>query len=73
MRKEHASKLLGVGRKHSKSELRDAYLALIRKIHPDVSTEEGATERAAKLNEAYEVLLEVLTRIESFHPIVIVL
>lgn len=62
MKKERAQQILGVRRKSSKAEIREAYLGLIRHAHPDVSMDKGATEQAALLNEAYEVLLKVFWR-----------
>ena len=59
MRIEQARQLLGLGYKSSKIEVREAYLKLIRQIHPDVSMDEDATEKAVELNEAYELLLNV--------------
>ncbi len=48
--------LLGVSRTASGDEIKSAYRKLAVKYHPDRNKEEGASERFAKINEAYAVL-----------------
>lgn len=47
---------LGVGRKASPNELKNAYRQLAKEYHPDVNSEPGAEERFKEINEAYAVL-----------------
>ncbi|MEX2671843.1 MAG: J domain-containing protein [Phycisphaeraceae bacterium] len=47
---------LGVKRDATQDEIRRAYRKLARKHHPDVSKDTDASEKFAKLGEAYEVL-----------------
>ncbi len=47
---------LGVERGASAEEIRKAYRRLARKVHPDVSKEEGAEERFKEVSEAYQTL-----------------
>jgi Ca-activated chloride channel family protein len=42
--------------------IKQAYRQLVRRYHPDVSDEEGATERFHEIQKAYEVLLDPLQR-----------
>ncbi len=48
--------LLGVERTATDAEIKKAFRALAREVHPDVSTEPGAEERFKEIVEAYEVL-----------------
>lgn len=48
--------LLGVDRKATQDEIKQAYRRLARKFHPDVSKEKDAEEKFKSLQEAYEVL-----------------
>ena len=48
--------LLGVSKSSSKEEIKKAYKTLAKKYHPDVSKEEGASEKFKKISEAYAVL-----------------
>ncbi len=54
--------LLGVTRKASDDEIKQAYRRLARKYHPDVSREPYAEERIKEINEAYEVLRDPIKR-----------
>lgn len=49
--------LLGVPRDASKGQIRAAYVAKMKQLHPDVNPDAGATAAAAQLNAAYDVLL----------------
>ena len=49
--------ILGVDRKASDKEIKDAYRRLARKHHPDANPgDKGSEERFKEINEAYEVL-----------------
>ena len=48
--------LLGVARAASEAEIKRAFRALARELHPDVSDEPDAEERFREVVEAYEVL-----------------
>lgn len=48
--------VLGVDRKASQDDIKQAYRRLARKYHPDVSKESNAEEKFKNLQEAYEVL-----------------
>lgn len=48
--------ILGVDKKASQDELKQAYRRLARKYHPDVSKEPHAEEQFKNVQEAYEVL-----------------
>lgn len=49
--------ILQVDRGASRRQVRAAYVALIRQLHPDVNDSADATARAAALNAAYENLM----------------
>lgn len=69
MGKDKAFQILGMNRRNSRPEIREAYLTLIRQFHPDVSMDEDAHERSVELNQAYQTLLQVfgsLDRIKHF-------
>src|SRR6185295_5303789 len=48
--------VMGVDRKASAEEIKNAYRKLARKYHPDVSKEPGAEEKFKEVGEAYETL-----------------
>jgi len=48
--------VLGIDKKASQDEIKQAYRRLARKYHPDVSKEQNAEEKFKNLQEAYEVL-----------------
>lgn len=48
--------VLGIDRKASQDDIKQAYRRLARKYHPDVSKEANAEEKFKNLQEAYEVL-----------------
>ena len=48
--------VLGIAESASRQEIRRAYLHFIRRTHPDRNPRPDAAARAARLNEAYEVL-----------------
>ncbi|CAG9327701.1 unnamed protein product [Blepharisma stoltei] len=53
-------KALGLSEKSTESEIRQAYLNLVKKHHPDCPT--GSTERFKEINEAYEILSDKTLR-----------
>jgi molecular chaperone DnaJ len=54
--------LLGVSRSASEAEIKKAFRALARTLHPDVSDAPDAQERFREVVEAYEVLSKAETR-----------
>jgi molecular chaperone DnaJ len=54
--------LLGVQRGASEEEIKKAFRALARELHPDVSDDPNAEERFREIAEAYEVLSKPETR-----------
>ena len=54
--------LLGVARDASEAEIKKAFRALARELHPDVSDAPDADERFREVVEAYEVLSKSETR-----------
>src|SRR5438876_6431421 len=54
--------LLGVRRDASEAEIKKAFRALARELHPDVSDAPDAEERFREVVEAYEVLSKSETR-----------
>ncbi len=57
-------KVIGVAEDASADEIKKAYRKLARQHHPDLSKDEGATERFKELGEAYEVLKDPAKREE---------
>lgn len=56
--------LLGVGPSADDDTLRKAYRLLARKHHPDVSSDPNAHENMARINEAFETLIDNVRRME---------
>lgn len=56
-------RVLGVSRHAGKDEIRKAYLALVRKWHPDHNKTKGAEEKFKSISEAYEVLRDDAKRL----------
>ena len=54
--------LLGVARDADEQEIKKAFRALARRLHPDVSEEADAELRFREVSEAYEVLSNPETR-----------
>src|SRR3954449_7665267 len=54
--------LLGIPRDASEAEIKKAFRALARELHPDVSEAPDAEERFREVVEAYEVLSKSETR-----------
>lgn len=48
--------ILGVDRNASQSDVKKAYFKKAKEFHPDVNKSDGAKEKFAEINEAYEVL-----------------
>lgn len=53
---EDPYKLLGVSRSASDAEIRKAYRALAKKLHPDVNPDKNAAERFKNISAAYALL-----------------
>lgn len=45
------------------SEIKKAYRKQVKKYHPDINPDPSSADRIIKINEAYEVLSEVSTRV----------
>ncbi len=56
--------ILGISQKASHESLRLAYRELARKHHPDVDDDPKAHERMAKINAAFEILIDPVRRLE---------
>jgi DnaJ-class molecular chaperone len=48
--------ILGVNRNATNADLKKAYFKMAKEYHPDVNKSEGAKEKFAEVNEAYETL-----------------
>lgn len=53
---ERARELLEVSPDASEEEIRDAYVKLVKRVHPDRSKDPEATRKTQELNAAYELL-----------------
>ncbi|SMB87056.1 curved DNA-binding protein [Pasteurella testudinis DSM 23072] len=56
--------VLGVSKDASLNEIKKAYRKLVRKYHPDISTEANADEKTSEINVAYETLKDTEKRAE---------
>lgn len=56
--------VLGVDPKAKPSDLRSAYRKLARKFHPDVNADPKAHEHMARINTAFETLIDPVRRME---------
>jgi len=54
---------LGISRNANDGEIKKAYRAAARKLHPDVNVEAGATEHFLNVKDAYETLIDPDTRL----------
>ena len=54
--------VLGISRSADADKIRSAHRALARKFHPDMNKEDGAAERFAEIQEAYDVLSDTEKR-----------
>lgn len=54
--------ILGVSRDATPQQIKRAYLALVRRYHPDVNPDAAAHEHFLKIQEAYHVLSDALKR-----------
>lgn len=54
--KKNLYEILGVSPNATKEEIREKYIELVKKYHPDVNSSEDATEKSQEINEAYDVL-----------------
>jgi molecular chaperone DnaJ len=48
--------VLGCSRGSSQEEIKKAYFVKAKKFHPDINKDEGAKEKFAEINNAYETL-----------------
>jgi molecular chaperone DnaJ len=55
LRKDYYS-VLGVNKGSTAADIKKAYFKLAKEYHPDVNKTEGAKEKFAEINEAYETL-----------------
>lgn len=58
---------LGVQKDASQDEITRAYRDAARRLHPDVNIEPGATEHFLNVKEAYEILIDPLSRAAYDH------
>lgn len=56
--------VLGVAKDATPAQLKKAYRALARELHPDTNASPGAEERFKEVSEAYDVLSDATTRAE---------
>ncbi len=56
--------MLGVSRTATDEQIRKAYRALARKLHPDVNKEPDAARKFAEVQEAYDILTDATKRRE---------
>ncbi|MGV6989462.1 DnaJ C-terminal domain-containing protein [Testudinibacter sp. P80/BLE/0925] len=56
--------VLGVSKDASLNEIKKAYRKLVRKYHPDISTETDADKKTSEINVAYETLKDETKRAE---------
>ena len=54
--KKNLYEILGVSPNATKEEIREKYIELVKKYHPDVNSSEDATEKSQEINEAYDIL-----------------
>lgn len=62
---DRARALLGVTPDASEEDIRDAYVKLIKKTHPDRSKDPEATKKTQEINAAYELLTKDAIRRDS--------
>ena len=62
--KKNYYEVLGVAKDASANDIKKAYRKLVRKYHPDISTEADADERTSEINVAYETLKDADKRAE---------
>ncbi len=55
---------LGVARDASAADIKKAYHKLVRKYHPDISTDPDADKKTSEINQAYNVLKDPAKRAE---------
>ena len=75
---DQARRLLGLGERASKTEIKDAYRHMCKQCHPDVAKDKKTgTRRMKDINAAYRLLLEYCEsyrfsfsreEVESFDP-----
>ncbi len=57
-------KILGVGEEASEEEIRQRWMELVKRYHPDVGRGKKNEERIKEINEAYEVLRDFSKRLD---------
>jgi hypothetical protein len=65
MRLDEALALLGLDRRPDDATLRTAYLAAVRRVHPDVTAGHDANHRTAQVNLAYAIAVAASPTLES--------
>jgi DnaJ-class molecular chaperone len=55
---------LGIRKKATPEEIKQAFLKLARAFHPDVSQDPAANERFKEINHAYQILSDPVKRAE---------
>ncbi len=63
MSSDHYS-LLGIPHNATPEEIRNAYFQIVRTLHPDTNSEEGAQEKFLEVQKAYEVLSNLKKKAE---------
>ena len=56
--------ILGVSKAATPQQIKQAYLSLVRRYHPDVNPDPSAHEHFLKIQEAYQILSDPIKRIE---------
>ncbi len=62
-------RILGLSRDASPEEIREAYFAAARSLHPDVNLDPGAKDQFLSAHEAYEVLSDPVRRSDYDHSL----
>ena len=65
--------ILGVERSATDAQIKSAYRKLARKYHPDVNKTKEAEEKFKEINEAYEVLSDMIVWVQTGKVVRIIL
>ncbi len=68
MNVDEALHILGFSHMPDEKALKDTYRSLVRRYHPDVSTEADAESRMAQVNEAYLIVMQALSERKKTKP-----